>query len=212
MPKREWFTACAAFVLATCSSVFVGCASAPVDPTPRALPDDSRERDRVLATFGERLYGAVATGHLEEVVASDRARDALLKPEAAQRTSFELAAGKKVEAAVPAADRELWGSARYAGLCIQSGRLELPSGAVGLSKAGFVFERGLLIGREPAGGELAGWVEGVFVLTQDGFVALEIERIEPPRRDHSDLELAECELADHGGSPQDVVPAGELTH
>lgn len=192
--------------------VLTACASAPAALMPRALPDDSGERDRVLATFGQRLYGAVATGHLEEVVASDRARDALLKPEAAQRTSIALASGKASEAAVAASDRVVWKSARYAGLCIQSGRLELPSGAIGLSKAGFVFERGLLIGREPAGGELAGWVEGVFVLTQEGFVALEIERIEPPRRDHSDLELAECELADHGGSPQDVVSGRSPTH
>lgn len=192
--------------------MLVACASAPMAPMPRALPSDSSERDRVLASFGERLYGAVATGHLEDVVASDRARDALLMPAAAQRTSIELASGKGSEAAVAPSDREVWGSARYAGLCIQSGRHELPSGAIGLSKAGFVFERGLLIGREPAGGELAGWVEGVFVLTQSGFVALEIERIEPPRRDHSDLELAECELADHGGSPQDVVPIEGPTH
>jgi len=205
MPKRDRLGAYAACLLAAC-------ASASGAPSPRALPDDSLERDRVLARFGERLYGAVATGHLEEVVASDRARDALLKPEAAQRTSLELASGKGADAAVAPSDRAVWGSARYAGLCIQSGRLELPSGALGLSKAGFVFERGLLIGREPAGGELAGWVEGVFVLTEEGFVALEIERIEPPRRDHSDLELAVCELADHGGSPQDVVLREEPTH
>ena len=205
MPKRDPSAAYAMLML-------VACASAPMAPTPRALPSDSSERDRVLASFGERLYGAVATGHLEDVVASDRARDALLMPAAAQRTSIELASGKGSEAAVAPSDREVWGSARYAGLCIQSGRHELPSGAIGLSKAGFVFERGLLIGREPAGGELAGWVEGVFVLTQSGFVALEIERIEPPRRDHSDLELAECELADHGGSPQDVVPIEGPTH
>jgi hypothetical protein len=206
MSTRAWLTGCAALALAAC-------ANARPPSVARALPDDSTERDRVLASFGERLYGAVATGHLEDVFATDRARDALLKPEAAQRTSIELASGKGgAEAAIAPSDRAVWRSARYAGLCIQSGRLELPSGALGLSKAGFVFERGLLIGREPAGGELAGWVEGVFVLTQEGFVALEIERIEPPRRDHSDLELAECELADHGGAPQDVVPNVYPTH
>jgi hypothetical protein len=83
---------------------------------------------------------------------------------------------------------------------------------LGLRRSGFVFERGLLIGREAGGGQLAGWVEGVFVLTERGFVALEIERVEPPRRDHSDLELAECELADHRSSPQDVVSGVDITH
>jgi hypothetical protein len=82
----------------------------------------------------------------------------------------------------------------------------------GLRQSGFVFERGLLIGREAGGGELAGWVEGVFVLTGQGFVALEIQRVEPPRRDHSDLELAECEIADHRSSPQDVVSGARATH
>jgi hypothetical protein len=208
MPLKRYCRALPALSLVIVS-MLAACASSPPPPAPRELPSDARQRNRMLATFGERLYRALASGHFEHVIADDRARDALLRPEVARRSSRSLAAGPYDSAA---GERELWAAARYAGLCVQSGRTELPAGVVGLSRTGFVFERGLLIGREAGGGELAGWVEGVFVLTEQGFVALEIERVETPRRDHSDLELAECELADHGGSPQDVVSGVGPTH
>lgn len=215
MPKRAWLTPALLCWLGACASaLWVGaCASAPRAPSPRELPSDAAQRDDVVAGFGRSLYGAVAGDRLEAFVANDRTRDGLLKPEAANRPGRSLVAGKVgPDAALAPSARALWGSAQYAGLCIQSGRLEPPSGALGLKHAGFVFERGLLIGREPGGGELAGWVEGLFVLTDAGFVALEIARVEAPRRDHSDLELAECELADHPDPPQDVVPAVSATH
>jgi len=203
--------------LRACSLVMAGvlaaCASSAPMPAPRELPIDAGQRHRMLATFGQRLYRALSSGHFEDVIADDRARDALLRPDLARRSSRSLAAEQHGSAAAMApSDRKLWGAARYAGLCVQSGRSETPTGVVGLRRSGFVFERGLLIGREAGGGELAGWVEGVFVLTEQGFVALEIERVETPRRDHSDLELAECELADHRGSTQDVVSGVGSTH
>jgi len=207
MPLKRYRSALPAFSLVIAS--LLACASTAPSPAPRELPTDARQRDRMLATFGQRLYRALASGHFEHVIADDRARDALLRPEVARRSSRSLAAGQYDSAA---SERELWGAARYSGLCVQSGRTELPAGVIGLRRTGFVFERGLLIGREAGGGELAGWVEGVFVLTEQGFVALEIERVETPRRDHSDLELAECELADHRGSPQDVVSGVSPTH
>jgi len=189
------------------------CASAAPLATSRELPTDAEQRDRVLAIFGQRLYGALSSGDFAAVVATDRDRDALLEPEASRRLGPSMTPTKLgPDAAMTASDRAVWRSARYSGLCVQSGRLELPSGAVGLRRSGFVFERGLLIGLEPGGGELAGWVEGTFVLTEQGFLALAIERIEPPRRDHSDLELAECELADHQDPPQDVVSGATATH
>jgi hypothetical protein len=208
MPLKRFRRALPAFSLAM-AGLLAACATSALPPAARELPSDARERDRMLATFGRQLYRALASGHLDGVIADDRARDALLRPEVARRSSRSLAAGQYDPAA---GERELWGSARYSGLCVQSGRTEPPAGVVGLRRSGFVFERGLLIGREAGGGELAGWVEGVFVLTEQGFVALEIERVETPRRDHSDLELAECELADHRGSPQDVVSGVGSTH
>jgi hypothetical protein len=191
----------------------LACSNGPPTPSPRNLPSDARQRDQVLATFGERLYTALASGRFDEVVANDRTRDALLKPEAARRPNPNVTSAKHglVAELVPA-EQKLWGTARYAGLCVQSGRSEPRAGVLGLRRPGFVFTRGLLIGREAGGGELAGWVEGVFVLTEQGFIALEIDHVEPPRRDHSDLELAECELADRRSTPQDVVSGAGSTH
>lgn len=212
MPQRFLRAQPALLVLASLCMAAVGCASAPA-PTPRELPSDAGQRDQMLSTFGEQLYTALSSGRFDGVIATDRARDALLEPEAARRPSRGYADGQLDHAVkIAASDRELWGSAKYAGLCVQSGRREPPAGVIGLRSSGFVFERGLLIGREAGGGELAGWVEGVFVLTEQGFVALEIQRVEPPRRDHSDLELAECELADHRGAPLDVVSGVGTTH
>jgi hypothetical protein len=49
------------------------------------------------------------------------------------------------------------------------------------------------------GGALAGWVEGQFLHTDAGFGALRLDRVEAPRRDHADLELAICELRARAG-------------
>lgn len=184
-----------------------GCASSRPAFEPRVLPSDARERDELLARFGERLYAAIESGHLERVLADSPTRADILKPDVAGRPPRTLAGH-----ALSVADRSLWATGRYAGLCVQSGRTEYPFGLVGVRKTAFVFERGLLIGREPGGGDLAGWVEGVFVLTQRGFVALAIERIEGPRRDHADLELAECEIADRRPSTQHVVSSTDAHH
>jgi hypothetical protein len=184
-----------------------GCASTTPAFEPRVLPSNARERDGLLASFGERLYTALTDGHLERVLADSRARAAILKPDVAGRPARSVSAS-----AITPADRTLWASAQYAGLCVQQGRTEYTFGTLGLRKNAFVFERGLLIGREPGGGDLAGWVEGTFVLTQQGFIALAIERVEPPRRDHADLELAECEIADRRPVPQHVVSSPGAYH
>jgi hypothetical protein len=91
-------------------------------------------------------------------------------------------------------ERELLSAATYAGICVQQGRSESAGGTLGLRQPGFLFERALVVGTEPGGGAVASWVEGRFVHTDAGFGALVLERVEPPRRDHADLELAVCEL------------------
>ena len=60
----------------------------------------------------------------------------------------------------------------------------------------------LVVGHEPGGGALAGWVEGEFLNTDAGFGALSLERVETPRRDHADLQLAVCELRARARDPK----------
>jgi hypothetical protein len=142
-----------------------------------------------LDALGQRLYSAVARGLWEEVLFDHVALDALLEP-----TAASLASTSARTVALSPEQRGMWNAARYAGLCVQQGRLEPAAGAVGLRAPGFVFERALLIGREPGGGAIAGWVDGRFLNTDAGFGALSVERVEAPRRDHADLELQVCEL------------------
>lgn len=184
-----------AALLLACAAQLVGCAgpqsagaTARVPHEPRPLPA-KEPANAALDAFGRRLYSAVAVGDWHEVLFGDGALSALLQPPAAAR-----ATGTSRAVLLTPEQRGLWSGARYAGICVQQGRLEPASGPAGLRTAGFLFERALLIGREPGGGAIAGWVEGRFLNTDAGFGALLVERVETPRRDHADLELQVCEL------------------
>jgi hypothetical protein len=179
--------------LVSCAAAACAASGAPRPTTARPLPDRTAEAERELDAFGHELYAALASGAPSRIVIDDATLRALLLPEAASRVAAQRLA-PPIAIAVRDDDRALLRSARYAGLCIQEGRAEPRAGAVGLRHPGFVFDRALLVGRDAGGGAIASWIEGRFVHTDAGFAALSLERVEPPRRDHADLELAECEL------------------
>jgi hypothetical protein len=159
---------------------------------PRTLPADAARSRKELSELGVRLHAALAKGALAQVLLDQDELFAVLAPAAARRVASARAL---VRVSEPSQDaRAQWSSVRFAGLCVQQGRVEPAGGVLGLTQAGFVFERALLEGRDPAGAPLGAWVEGVFLLTERGFFAVALERIEAPRRDHADLELAVCEL------------------
>jgi hypothetical protein len=172
-----------------------GCASASsATPTvARPLPQDTAVVQRALEDFGRRLYGALVTGRPDGVILDEAALRTLLNGEAAERAIALRRTAPALRHVTPD-ERALFGSAHYAGICVQQGRAEPGGGPLGLRSAGFQFERALVVGQEPGGGAIASWVEGHFVNTSAGFTALAVERVEPPRRDHADLELAVCEL------------------
>ena len=41
---------------------------------------------------------------------------------------------------------------------------------------------------------VAAWVEGVFVYSNAGFKAIDLQRVEAPRWEHADLEIATCDM------------------
>jgi hypothetical protein len=173
----------------------VGCASAAggASTVARPLPQDQANVERTLDAFGRKLYDALSRGRAEGVTLDDSGLRALLHREAAEQAIALRQTATSLRRVTPD-ERALFGSARYAGICVQQGRAEPGGGPVGLRSAGFLFERALVVGQEPGGGAIASWVEGHFLNTSAGFIALAIERVEPPRRDHADLELAVCEL------------------
>jgi hypothetical protein len=172
-----------------------GCASARAGmPTAaRPLPQDQATVERTLDDFGRRLYGALSGARPQGVVLDDDGLRALLRHEAAERAIALRRTAPGLGRITPQ-ERALFSGARYWGICVQQGRAEPGGGPLGLRSPGFLFERALVVGQEPGGGAIASWVEGHFVNTSAGFTALAIERVEPPRRDHADLELAVCEL------------------
>jgi hypothetical protein len=181
----------AAFI--ACSTL-IACAahqsSAALDA--RRLSSDAAVTRAELDQFGHRLYDALSRGQLAGLALDDGALRSVLLPDAAQRALTRRAQSPAIH--VPTDARALFGAARYAGICVQQGRVEPEAGVVGLRHVGFLFERALLVGREPGGGAIASWVEGRFVHTTNGFEVLDFDRVESPRRDHADLDLAVCEL------------------
>jgi hypothetical protein len=204
-PKSRWHVVVGLLALGA-----LGCAASAAEGSllPRELPLEARERHAVLERLGAQLYGALGGGTLPRVLADGPAYAGAVRERSGVPHELRL----RTVPEVSAEDRALWNLGRYAGVCAQSGRLELKSSVLGLRHSGFVVERLLLVGREPAGGRVAGWVEGAFVLTGRGFIALSIERAESPRRDHADLELAECELWAGPPPTQDVVADRPLSH
>jgi hypothetical protein len=163
---------------------------APSTPAPLPQLDVAKP---VLAAFGQRLYRALSQGRPLDVAFDEAALSRLLLPPADLR-ALALRAQMPGPRRLPKDQSDVWAGARYAEICVQQGRAEPRGGSLGLRAPGFVFERALLVGREPGGGALAGWVEGEFLHTDAGFGALSLESVEVPRRDHADLELAICEL------------------
>lgn len=173
-----------------CTGCGASAARAPSTPTPLPQLDVAKP---ALAAFGQRLYSALSHGRPEEITFDEAALSRLLLPPADLRAQA-LRAQMPGPRRLPREQSAVWAGARYAEICVQQGRSEPRGGSLGLRAPGFVFERALVVGREPGGGALAGWVEGEFLHTDAGFGALSLERVEVPRRDHADLELAVCEL------------------
>jgi len=127
----------------------------------------------------ELVFDDLALGYLLNPVAVTRA--------VAQRDSMPAYAG------VPQGGFELLRDAAFDGACFQALRDEPAGTVVGLLRPGWMFERVLLVGREPTG-RVALWLEGEFVWTESGFGAIAIHSAEAPRRGHSDLELSVCDV------------------
>lgn len=169
--------------------------------TPRTRPQDRSDRDAALVRFGERAWAALRAGAPERLLYDDLDLRQLLDTAGATRLSARrLAAGPRLGVTV---DLEaLLESADYAGICLQGARDEEAGGVLGLRGDGWVFDRALLIGRRPGGRRIATWIEGTFLFTDAGFGALDLERVETPRWEHSDLEIAPCDVAIRSDLPE----------
>ncbi len=161
--------------------------------SPRPMPEDRANRAAVLDDLGRHLYGLLRRGQPERLLFDDPALGRLVDEASATRLRA-LRAGTGARLRVEPSRFRILGSARYAGLCLQGARQQPAGGPLGLKADGWVFERVLVVGLQAGGRRLASWVEGAFLLTDAGFGALALTRVEPPRWEHSDLELTTCDM------------------
>ncbi|MBX3272510.1 MAG: hypothetical protein KF729_19785 [Sandaracinaceae bacterium] len=181
------------------SSLAAGCGGAEAvrrPTTPSVIPEAAAERQRAVDAFGEHAWGALSAGTPSSLLFADRDLEVLLQGAALQRfAARRLAPGGRDGGIEPGRLRAALASATYAGICVQGARSEEAAGLLGLVADGWVFDRLLLIGRQPSGRRIAAWIEGTFVYSDAGFGALALERIEEPRWEHTDLEIAPCDVA-----------------
>lgn len=173
--------------------VLVGCGSSvPRATTPRPMPEDTEDRHDAMDAFGRQLHAALIAGRPTDVMFGDDELRLLMSSSAAtrvaaRRASITVRLGRVGRAADGLAHTE------YLGVCLQDSRGDDP--ALGVRGEGWTFRRVLVAARQPAGRRIALWVDGVFLFTDDGFGALDLERVEDPRWEHSDLEIAPCDMA-----------------
>lgn len=191
----------------------IGCGGANSSRLPSAapLPAEHAARERVLQSFGAQLFAALSKGAPRQILFDEEALRVLLEPNAAER-AVSLRHNLAATLAAELGDGGLFFGTKYQALCIQRARPEAAGGPLGLRQPGWVFDRVLVVAEEPGGGRVAAWVEGVFLHTDQGLGAIDLSRLEAPRRDHADLELATCDLVAGAWAPQPVVEGHLLDH
>lgn len=172
------------------------------------FPEERAERDGAIAHTGRRMYRLLRTAHPERLLLDDEELALLLEPNAASQARA-LRPGVMHRLSVESARFRALENAEFSGICLQGAREEAAGGRLGLLEPAWVFSRALVVGTQPGGRRLASWVEGAFVYTNDGFQAIALTRVEPPRWEHSDLELTTCDMEVGLSRPLDVVVATE---
>lgn len=205
-PLRHYRTVRAPIVAANCLLLAVaglgtvlgaGCGARPAAAHtathPRLPPATMAAQHAVLDKLGQRLHRAIADDRVGDLWFDDLGLRALLSPERASASA--VARLNQPDALrVPPLAAQVFAAARYTGVCVQRMRVEPAGGPLGLREPGWAVERLLVVATEAGGGDVAAWVEGEFLLTDIGIGAVWIDRVEGPRRDHADLELAVCDL------------------
>lgn len=174
-----------------------GCGAAPAPLTSSPLPELAEDRDELVLALGAALWDALVAGEPWRLLLGDDELFALLLPEEATRFAVRRNdVGTRLRDAASRVPGALAG-ATFLGVCAQDSRDEPGGGTVGLRRTAWVVSRALVAGRIAGGTRrIALWVDGTFVATSRGFRAIDLERIEAPRWEHSDLEILACDVSE----------------
>lgn len=177
--------------------LLAACAGSPASPQVTralALPEAGDARKQLLAESGRRIYAELRAGTPQRLLLDDLGMSRVLDSAAASSNAVLRARG--VDAPRPDELRAAFAKTSYGGACFDRARPAVPAGELGLRQPGFVFDRVLIAGIEGGGTRVAAWLEGTFLATDAGVYALLLSRVEAPRRDHADLVIQQCDLAD----------------
>lgn len=183
--------------------VLAACGASTPSLAVRSIPERPADRDRMLENAGIKIYGALAAGRPETLIVDDMGLRALVTPEAA--TTFTALRNAPRDAFPDAASLRRLADAAYSGICLQQSGIETPGGRFGFTAPAWVFHRALVVGTRPSGSRVASWVEGTFVFTTDGIVALDLAAVEAPRWEHADIEIGGCDVEAQVEEPRYVV-------
>lgn len=166
-----------------------GCASAQRawSTTPRA--SQRSDQDAQLRAFASRIASVLGGAAIDTVLVPDIELESLL-----QRVHASTLRARRLRAEVAAPALEAVPALRAVSICVQGARDEAPGATLGLRRPAWVFERALVGAETPTHRRVGAWIEGVFVTTPFGIRALAIDRVEPPRWRHADLDLADCDV------------------
>jgi hypothetical protein len=184
------------------ASIALGCGGGSEALRPTPVPRVDASRRAAVDNAGAEIYAALSRHHPDELLIDDVGLRALVDSESATRYA---AVRMSVSARTHGGDFSALEGAEYGGVCLQGARAEPAGGTLGLTAEAFVFDRALVMGIYPGGRRVAAWVEGVFVYTTRGFVAIDLHRVEDPRWEHTDLEIAPCDMESGIRHPRQVV-------
>lgn len=180
-----------------------GGATVPRATTPMPAPAEREPRQSAIDAFGRLAFEALADGQPQRLVFDDVELRAILDTAGATRLTarretldHRLGDTSDLETSMAGAE--------YAGICLQGAHDESAGGVLGLRADGWLIDRALVIGRREGGRRIASWLEGPFLFTDRGFGALDLERVERPRWEHSDLEIAPCDFSIRNDLPDEA--------
>jgi hypothetical protein len=171
-----------------------GCGAAQAPSAPSTMPHDAELRRISLRDLAQQLVEGLRAGSLDPSFATLRELDLIVVPSARLPLEREREGWRQRSFVLGSFPRD-WSDARFVGFCAQGARTEPPHAGLGLTQAGWVLDRLLVVVQPATGGpRSASWLEGDFVYTGRGWRVLSLRRAEPPRRHHADLELAPCDV------------------